>query len=963
MKKIIFLSLISLLSVNLFGQVTIGIQDFEATPATPTLGISSSPSFTTQSGTTTTSDLPSNVNKFAGGTQSIGTINSGTNGQYITFNPVNTTSYTNVSLTFRLAAFSIGSTGNGMESSDFVDVEVSTDGTTWSKELRVTGSTSNNAVWSFANSGNSNPLVTASKAYDGNNNTETSFSSTGTGVSTSGGIGTVILTDLPNTATLHVRILCRNNAASELWAIDNVEIKGNLNSSPNILVAPNTITGLNYLDGNGPSASQSYNLSALNLSPANGDITVTAPTNFEVSTDNSTFADNLTIPYTSGSLSATPIYVRLKAGLAVAVYGGTSTFVTNAGGGATTANVSVTGAVTDGSVCGTASTIASVRATIPVQATYTGSSFTIAGNVTAVFGANKFYVQDATGGIGVFFTNVVTTNSLAVGDVVRMTGTAVRFNGEAQLNTLTCISKISSGTAPAPAVFDSNNPPSGISLNTFLTNNEGGLIKIVSTNILGAGTFAGNTNYSLSNCNSQGNTEIRIDANATTLVGATIPTVTQDITGVVGRFINATGTTNKLQIYPRTTADISNSSTSCTITGGCGIPSFVDDPNKLDVLNWNIEWLGHPTNGPSASGVDDVVQIANAQSVLNASGADVFLLAEICQYNPANPSDNTTVFGKLIEDLNNTFGSGTYSGECSSAVSGSVSDPNPQRVCIIYKNSVVTKIFSRPMFDGFTPATYPPTGTPSQFWASGRKPFMFMGEINLGGEKDTVLFIGLHAKAGSTVGDWERRKFDVKAMYDTLQAQYPNTKTLILGDMNDDMDVSIYNNAISSYAPFLYANPNETNVNGTRPSADWEAITKPLSDAGCSSTSSFPDGVDHQIISNEFSGNKLKYVNGTASSFRPAIANYANTTSDHFIVTSRYEFACQLTRNLQSTNDDYSTGNRMIRASSGTGGKITATNKVTGTANVTYQAKAVELNAGFKADNGTIFKAEVGGCN
>lgn len=75
---------------------------------------------------------------------------------------------------------------------------------------------------------------------------------------------------------------------------------------------------------------------------------------------------------------------------------------------------------------------------------------------------------------------------------------------------------------------------------------------------------------------------------------------------------------------------------------------------------------------------------------------------------------------------------------------------------------------------------------------------------------------------------------------------------------------------------------------------------------------------------------------------------------------------CQLTRTLSSTatpTDDVSTGMFTIQAANAAGGKITATNKITGTANVTYQAKSIELNAGFKADIGTVFKAEIGGCN
>lgn len=66
--------------------------------------------------------------------------------------------------------------------------------------------------------------------------------------------------------------------------------------------------------------------------------------------------------------------------------------------------------------------------------------------------------------------------------------------------------------------------------------------------------------------------------------------------------------------------------------------------------------------------------------------------------------------------------------------------------------------------------------------------------------------------------------------------------------------------------------------------------------------------------------------------------------------------------NLVSPDDDY-LANTVLKTASSVNGKIMATNKVTGTANVTYSAKNIELNAGFKADSGTIFKAEIGGCN
>ncbi len=77
-------------------------------------------------------------------------------------------------------------------------------------------------------------------------------------------------------------------------------------------------------------------------------------------------------------------------------------------------------------------------------------------------------------------------------------------------------------------------------------------------------------------------------------------------------------------------------------------------------------------------------------------------------------------------------------------------------------------------------------------------------------------------------------------------------------------------------------------------------------------------------------------------------------------VTVTVTLPCQNQLTLVSTADDYSSGVQLKQASS-TSGKISATNKVTGTANTTYQAKVIELNAGFKAD--AVFKAETGGCN
>ena len=113
-------------------------------------------------------------------------------------------------------------------------------------------------------------------------------------------------------------------------------------SSPLIVASPGA---LNFTSNVGTaSAQQFYNLSGSNLTPAGGNIVVTPSTGLEISlTTGSGFTNAaLNVPYTSGTLTATPVYVRLSNTAAQGSFTGT---ITNAGGGATTSTINVTGGV------------------------------------------------------------------------------------------------------------------------------------------------------------------------------------------------------------------------------------------------------------------------------------------------------------------------------------------------------------------------------------------------------------------------------------------------------------------------------------------------------------------------------------------------------------------------------------------------------------------------------------------
>lgn len=93
----------------------------------------------------------------------------------------------------------------------------------------------------------------------------------------------------------------------------------------------------------------------------------------------------------------------------------------------------------------------------------------------------------------------------------------------------------------------------------------------------------------------------------------------------------------------------------------------------------------------------------------------------------------------------------------------------------------------------------------------------------------------------------------------------------------------------------------------------------------------------------------IKATLGNCSDIKPVVVTINN---------------CNTALNLVSTADDYSSGTHLKK----TNEAITATNIISGTAIVTYRSnKSVTLSpqngGGFKADNGVVFKVEIGGCN
>ena len=199
---------------------TIAIQDFETTPAAPTWGYTltgATASLTTGVGFAVSGDtglssrfLGASALQTAGGTG------------VLTMSNINTTTFSDVELNVRLAAFS-SVVSNGMDNTDRIVVAVSANGgTTWSNEVQIQGL--NNSVWNYTAG-----IGTASKNYTGFN-VATIFAPTVApstiNYQTTEGYSTVVLSNLPKVANLSVRITLITNSAQEIWTVDNVTLFG-----------------------------------------------------------------------------------------------------------------------------------------------------------------------------------------------------------------------------------------------------------------------------------------------------------------------------------------------------------------------------------------------------------------------------------------------------------------------------------------------------------------------------------------------------------------------------------------------------------------------------------------------------------------------------------------------------------------------------------------------------------------
>ncbi len=124
------------------------------------------------------------------------------------------------------------------------------------------------------------------------------------------------------------------------WEVDDIMlVSGSATPTPTLTTTPNTINGLDYIEGEGPSDSQTYILTGANLDCS--EVTIHVEGEFRISLDEIDWTADTTMPVIDGQILGQTIYVRMVEGLEMGTYEGTITHNC----GEASAEVSLTGVV------------------------------------------------------------------------------------------------------------------------------------------------------------------------------------------------------------------------------------------------------------------------------------------------------------------------------------------------------------------------------------------------------------------------------------------------------------------------------------------------------------------------------------------------------------------------------------------------------------------------------------------
>ena len=284
---------------------------------------------------------------------------------------------------------------------------------------------------------------------------------------------------------------------------------------------------------------------------------------------------------------------------------------------------------------------------------------------------------------------------------------------------------------------------------------------------------------------------------------------------------------------------------------GCETHSAVLDPDReeelrlepvnpdgtLETVTWNLKWYGSPDHGPD----DEELQTRNILRVIDSLKADLYAFQEVFSRKSID-----TITGRMEG----------YRGFVAPHINWI------QKTAFVYNTATIDSVSAGPVVEGQN----------AYDWASGRLPLFFEFNYRYREHSTPIYAVVIHAKAFADRESYQRRSRAADSLYSYLMRAKPRARIVIMGDYNDDVDVSIYSGRPSPYASFI------------NDKQHFSVVTKSLSAEGIASTVEYPEMIDHITISDELFGS---YRPGSEAVYRQAdsfISSYGTTTSDHFPV-------------------------------------------------------------------------------
>src|SRR5690554_5098742 len=378
-----------------------------------------------------------------------------------------------------------------------------------------------------------------------------------------------------------------------------VNLEGEISApTPTITASETSISGFSHFVGT-PSDADSVNVEGFNLT---GDITVTAPTSFEVATALAgPYSTTVTLTNVSGTVASTKVYVRLNGSTMNLTQAGD---ITVSSTGAADKIIALTGETLE-------YTVSTIGAVTGVDGNGVGTSVGQYVTLTGVIHCDDFrnngydvvIIDDNNDGITMFNTSDVDGYTPAEGDRITVLGQIGQYNGLIQISPATITLDASNETLQTPT-----------SVSDLDETTESQYIQLDSVTLVNGETeWTGNTNFDVTDGTTTFSVRVPNDAS---IAGTTIPNGPIRIIGVGKQFDSSSPFDSGYQIFP------------CSVTPLCtvDVTTALDDATiTATATGLNYQWIDCSDNSiiVGETGVSYTATVSGSYAVIITDGTCV----------------------------------------------------------------------------------------------------------------------------------------------------------------------------------------------------------------------------------------------------------------------------------------------------------------------------------------------------